>query len=116
MDPQALPHLDFSNMQLAEYGFAGLFLILLVLLWRWTSTKIDKILDNSREDLNNTRREYLETIKSLTDTFREEVKEVRQICRQDQEQHREILSKISETLIRHEVALEKLLDYHPSSK
>ncbi len=107
---------EFPQIDFAEYGFAGVFLVLLILLWRWASTKFDKIIDNSREDLNNERKEFVAALTLITATFKEEVKEVRHVSRQEQDDLKEVLTriteelrKVSEVLIRHEVALERLL-------
>lgn len=108
--------MDITQINIAEYGFAGVFLGLLLLLWKWTSAKFDKIIDNSREDLNNERKEFIAALTLITTTFKDEVREVRHVSRQEQDDLKAILMriteelrKVSEVLIRHEVALEKLL-------
>lgn len=108
--------MEMPPIDITEYGMAGVFILLLVLLWRWTSTKVDRIIDNGREDLNNERKEFLAALSAITESFKEEVKEVRHVSRQEQEDLKEVLTriteelrKVSEVLIRHEVALERLL-------
>lgn len=109
--------MDFSHVDIAQLGIGAIFLLLLIGMSKWTGDKMTKILDNNREDINNERKEFIVALTDIATRFENEVREVRMTCRQEQGEMREVLVKMTEelrkvgdVLLRHEVALEKLLE------
>lgn len=107
--------MDLTQINWLDYGFSGACLLVLVVAGKFMADQYTRIIDNNREDIKNEREKFVASLEKVSDTFREEIEDVRSAYREEQKESRllntkmaEELRRVGDVLTRHEEALEKI--------